>query len=120
MRILIADPQLSVRSALKIFLLQEPDLTVVAEASDSQELLAKIETAHPDLVLLDWELPGQPIETVLPSLRAIDPQLAAIALSGRSESERIALAAGANAFVSKTDPPARLLTAIRVIQLDHD
>ena len=120
MRILIADPQIPVRSALKMMLAQEPDFVVVAEASDSHELLAQIEVTHPNLVLLDWELPGQPIKTVLSALHALDPQPRVIVLCGRSEAQQPALSAGADAFVSKTDPPSRLLTAIRVIQLENN
>lgn len=119
MRIMIADPQISVRSALKILLAQEPDLAVVAEVCDSHELLAQIEISRPNLVLLDWELPGQPIQAVLSALHTLDFQPCVIVLCGRSEAQQAALAGGANAFVSKTDPPSRLLTAIRIAQLEN-
>ena len=60
MRILIADDQADVRSALGLLLMQEPDLEVVAEATDAVGVLLAAENHAPTLVLLDWELPGVP------------------------------------------------------------
>ncbi len=113
MRVLLADDQNKVRSALRLLLGQEPGLSVVGEAIGVEGLLAQMETACPDLVLLDWELPGLSTAELLPTLRALCPRLRVIALSGRPEARRAALAAGADAFVSKGDPPERLLTTLR-------
>jgi CheY-like chemotaxis protein len=63
-------------------------------------------------VLLGWELPGATEIDLLPAIRRIGPKLPVIALSGRLEARQIALAAGVDAFVSKSDPPERLLAAI--------
>ena len=87
-------------------------MNVVGEAIEADELLAQVETARPDIVLLDWELPGLPRHDVLPALRARCPRLKVIALSGRPEARQAALAAGADAFVSKGDPPEQLLAAM--------
>jgi len=48
----------------------------------------------------------------LSALRRVGPDLFVIALNGRTGAHRAALDAGADAFVSKGDPPERLLTAI--------
>jgi two-component system nitrate/nitrite response regulator NarL len=112
MRILLADGQPKVRFALRVLLERQPGLKVVGEAADAQDLLHHTEKVHPDLVLLDWELSGRARGGLLPALREIRPQLVVIALSGRPEARKAALAAGANAFVSKTDLPERLLAAI--------
>jgi len=112
MRILIADGQSSVRYALHILLQRQSGIEVVGEAIDAQELLARIEAASPDLVLLDWELPGLPRRALLAAMRNAVPNLTVIALSGRSEDSPLALEAGADAFVSKVEPPERLLSAI--------
>ncbi len=114
-RILIADDQPQVRSALRLLLIHERDVTVVGEAGDAEQLLELVVELQPDLVLLDWELPGQDICTTLAGLQAARPGLAVIALSGRPEARRTALAAGANAFVSKGDPPERLLTELQAV-----
>jgi DNA-binding NarL/FixJ family response regulator len=64
------------------------------------------------LVLLDWGLPGLPSKALLPALRALCPHLKVVVLSGRPEARQAALDAGADAFVSKIDPPERLLAAL--------
>jgi DNA-binding response OmpR family regulator len=68
------------------------------------------------MVLLDCGLRGAAWVELLCVLREIYPDLIIIAISGRAETRRAALTAGANAFVCKTDPPEKLLAAI----LDHE
>ncbi len=113
MRILIADDQDQVRFALRVLLGKQPGLQVVAEARDGPELSAQLWDAAPDLILLDWELPGLAEAGGLPALRQACPGLQVVALSSRAGAPKIALAAGADAFVSKGDPPERLLAVIR-------
>ena len=112
MRVLIADDQPQVRSALSLLLKQEPGVTVVGETAEAGDLLAQVEAIRPDLVLLDWELRDRCAAAVLGKLRAVRPEVAVIVLSGRPEVRQAALAAGADAFVSKGDPPERLLAAV--------
>ena len=113
MRILLADDQPKVRFALRVLLEQEPGMAIVGEAADRDDLLTRVATTLPDVVLLGWELPGLTPVDPLSYLRRIRPDLVVIALSVRSEARSAALSAGANAFVSKGDPPERLLAAIR-------
>jgi DNA-binding NarL/FixJ family response regulator len=112
MRVLLADDQTKVRSALRLLLEQEPEMSVVGEAADAEDLLAQAEATQPDLVLLDWELPSLRTDDWLSILRTLCPHLKVIALSGRPEARQAALDAGAEAFVSKGDPPERLLAAM--------
>jgi len=111
MDILLAD-ELKVRLALRVLLEQTAGLAVVGEASNAQDLFAQADAKHPDLVLLDWTLPGLHDDGALRTLRRICPDVSVIVLSGRPEARSPALAAGADAFVSKVDPPERLLAAI--------
>jgi len=113
MRILLADDQPKVRFALRTLLERQPGLEVVGEARNGQDLCDQIEPTRPDLVLLDWELPGESAMDTLYTLRIMYPVLRVIALSGRSEARHAALRAGVDAFVSKSDPPEHLLAAIR-------
>ena len=110
--ILIADDQPQVRRALRLLLEQELGANVVGEAGETKALLAQAATTHPDLVLLDWGLPGMAAEDLLIALRQTCTELTVIVLSGQPEAEESALAAGADAFVSKADPPEKLLAAI--------
>ena len=112
MRVLLADSQSRVRSALRLLLEQQPSLHLLGEAVDATGLLDWAKAACPELVILDWELPGLNAGSLLPALRELCPHLAVIALSGRPESRQAALDAGANTFVSKGDPPERLLAAV--------
>lgn len=120
MRVFLADAEPDVRSALYTLLMQQPGVDVVGEADRAHGLLDRIGAANPDLVLLDWDLPGEPVTDLLLSLSTVvnsppssgNARLKVIALCVRPEVEQAALAAGADAFISKTDPPERLLTTV--------
>ena len=112
MRILLADDQAKVRFALRVLLERGSGLEVVGDAVDAADLLTQAETACPDMVLLDWGLPGPAMGDLLASLRGVCPDIAIVALSARLEVRPKALAAGADAFVCKCDPPERLLAVI--------
>jgi DNA-binding NarL/FixJ family response regulator len=116
MRVFLADAEPNVRNALRILLGQEPEVQVVGETGTAWGLPARIEKVTPDLVLLDWELPGPPLTDLLPAMRAAIGRARVIALSVRPEEKRRALAAGADAFVGKTEPPEELLAALRHIR----
>jgi DNA-binding NarL/FixJ family response regulator len=113
MRILLAEPQARVRFALRVLLERQPGLEVTGEAVSAGELMAMVEGLCPDVVLLAWDLPGLAAAQTLRALRQLRSDLVVIALSGRLEARRAALKAGADAFVSKGNPPERLLEAIK-------
>ena len=115
MRILIADRDDATRWALRMLLHVEPGLVVVGEASDGEGLLACVRETGPDLVLLDWDLPGPPIAALLYDLDALNTRPAIIVLGARQELARDALAAGADAFFCQDRPPSNLLLTIRDI-----
>jgi DNA-binding NarL/FixJ family response regulator len=112
MRILLADGEANVRYGLRVLLEEWPECEVVGEAADAEELLAQIQATCPELVLLSWGLPGPAGSDLLPALRSVCHDLYVIVLSGRPEARQVVLEAGANAFVSKVEPPERLLAAI--------
>ena len=118
MRILVAENDARARGALHMLLGQEPGLTV-AECADLEGLTAQVQAFQPDLVLLDWELPGRPAAALLYALNASGANPRVIVLSRRPEAEAAALATGAEAFVCKTDPPAALLSALRRVAQNH-
>jgi DNA-binding NarL/FixJ family response regulator len=116
MRVIIADDEPKVRSALRLLLEQEPELAVVGEAGARGTVLALAGKALPDLVLVDWELPGGSAESLLAGLRRLNPRMLVLVMSGRPEVRKAALAAGANCFVCKGDPPETVLKAILKIR----
>ena len=113
MRILLADERAKVRSAVRLLLEEQPDIEVLGEAVDATGLLDWIGATCPDVVLLDWELPGAEPENLVSDIRRGCSGVHVVALSGLPEARQQALRAGADAFVSKGDPPERLLQAIR-------
>lgn len=113
MRVALADDQASVRSALRLLLEQEPDFEIVVEAADATGLLAAVVDKQPDLLLLDWELPGLPVLQLLRLLRYEQPAINVIAMSSLPEACRDALDAGVHTFVNKSAPPQHVLAAVR-------
>jgi DNA-binding NarL/FixJ family response regulator len=91
---------------------------VVGEAADAREMLERAEATSPDVVILDSELLKGPREDLVVSLRQLDCQPKVVVLGLAAESERSAAAGGADAFVSKGDPPKSLLTSIYAVQLE--
>ena len=116
MRVLLADDQIKVRSALRLLLEQQADVEILGEAVDSTGVLDWVRVACPDLILFDWELPGLQAMQLVRVVREICPGARLVAMSGRPESQTAALAAGVDVFVSKGEPPERLLSGIAACQ----
>jgi NarL family two-component system response regulator LiaR len=112
MRVLLAVQHRDLGLALQLYLDTEPDLFVVGTAAEAASLRALLETTDPDLVILDWDLPGYAPTQLLTGARQPRHWPQVIVL-GRDEGVREeALAAGADAFVLCGDPPADLIAAI--------
>jgi two-component system response regulator DesR len=112
MRVLVADNDPRVRTALNMLLKFEPELAIAGESTDASSLLAPAKELQPDLVLLDWELPGSSIAGLIERLREAETPCKVIILSRRPEADQAARSAGADAFVSKTDPADSLLETL--------
>src|SRR5512137_6236 len=113
LNILIGDAQLRVRFGLHVLLEEQPGWRVIGEAVDAQALLDRIRGGCPDLVLLDWELPGMSAGELLATIRLACPDLRIIFMSNKDELREVALRAGADVFAYKADPPEKLLRLIR-------
>jgi Response regulator containing a CheY-like receiver domain and an HTH DNA-binding domain len=112
MRVLIADDQPEVRSAIKILFEHEVGFEIVGEADNVGTLQKKLKECQPDMVLLDWELFDFKNTGMIPLLHYQYPGLIIIALSGRPESAKAAISAGVDAFISKGENSDRLLETI--------
>jgi DNA-binding NarL/FixJ family response regulator len=112
MRVIVADDQPEVRSALRLLLEEKPGIDVIAEVRNSKELLRQVKLESPELVLLDWELPGAKPEELISSLHSLSPVLSVVALSSRPQMRQAALDAGARDFVCKSEPPERLMATL--------
>ena len=109
MHIILADHHPQALWALKTMLQEKPKLEVTAEATDACNLLTLAEENPPDLILMDWELPGGSIDDLITELHMLKPKPVVVVMSSRPEQGRMLLKAGADAFVSKSDQPDWLL-----------
>jgi DNA-binding NarL/FixJ family response regulator len=119
-RVLIADQIDPVRAGLKVLLSQADELTVTGEATTVSGAVELVTEQRPDLILLEWGLPGPEGGSIVNMLRTTRPGMAVIALSANPDAHREALDAGADAFVSKLDPPDRLLATMRDCMAKRD
>ena len=111
-KILLADDQPQVRSALRLLLEQGAQARIVGEAENVEDLLNPSSALTPEAILIDWELPGLSPTDGVSSIRKAYPSARIVALSSRPEARQPALQAGADCFVCKGDPPERLLAAL--------
>ena len=114
-RVLLADDNPGLRSALRLLLETRLEFELIVEARDMEHVLAQVEDSRPDFIILDWELPGRPTRKRVSVLRTLVPHMKVIAFSARPESKQTALAEGAEAFISKNEPPILILDKIQKI-----
>jgi DNA-binding NarL/FixJ family response regulator len=95
----------------------QPDMTVVAEASNGQQALEMYRQYRPDVALLDIRMPGMSGVEAAAAIRAEFPEARMIALTtyGGDEDVRRALAAGVQAYLTKDVLHDELLIAIRAV-----
>jgi DNA-binding NarL/FixJ family response regulator len=115
MKIIIADPNSEVRSALELVLKLSPKSSVIGETEDVFQLLAQSVMKCPDLILFDPELVKpyrshrrhrtQQLMDIFNVLHKICPCTKVVVMSSRLEAEKDALASEADGFISKTEPP---------------
>jgi len=114
-RILLADDNAGLRSALRLMLETRLGLELITEARDMEHVLAQVEDARPDCIIFDWELPGRPTRERVTVLRTLVPGLKVIALSARPESKTEADLEKVDAFLCKTESPDQILNIIQKI-----
>jgi DNA-binding NarL/FixJ family response regulator len=107
--ILVVDDQPRARKSLKALLATWPQVGDIREASNGREALRWVEELQPDLVLMDVRMPGMDGLEATAQIKAQWPQLKVLLLSMYAEHRSEALAAGADAFVSKEQAPEKLL-----------
>ncbi len=114
-RLLLADDQELIRSALAALLALEEDFEVVAAVGRGDEVVAAAIAHHPDVALLDIEMPGIDGLAAAGVLAQQVPGCRSLILTtfGRPGYLRRAMEAGASGFVVKDAPAEQLADAIR-------
>lgn len=122
-KLIIADDDFKVRSAINLLLQQDKTCWhVSSEVKNVKELFSKVIEEKPQLLLLDWELPEENNENNsrtnyslrdrIKYLKKINPGMYIIVLSSEPSVKVDAVTAGADRFVSKGDPPECFLQAL--------
>lgn len=111
LHVLLADDNFEIRAALRL-LLDELGHSI-SEASDVAGVLDQLQAGAVDMLLLDWELPGLDPETHVHQIKRDNPGCVVVAMSGRPEARAESGRLGAEAFVSKSESPDRLLQILR-------
>jgi two-component system, NarL family, response regulator len=116
-RILVAEDHLVARVGVSTIVNMQPDMTVVAEASNGHQAVELFRKHQPDVTLLDLRMPGMGGVEAAIAIRAEYPGARMIALTtyGGDEDIRRALAAGVHAYLTKDVLHDELLKAIRAV-----
>jgi CheY-like chemotaxis protein len=112
-RVVIADDNASVREGLREVIAAEDDMALVGVAADGAEALRLITEQHPDLAVLDNDMPRRTGLEVLGAVHDTMPETAIVMFTLDDRIRESALEAGAKAVLSKDTPIDILLAEIR-------
>lgn len=113
-RVVIVEDDKGLREQLTLVLKSAADVTCVAAYGSAEEALKRMPTVHPDVVLMDINLPGMSGIECVARLKEAMPEVQFIIVTVYEDSERIfrALRAGASGYLVKSGPPEKLIEAI--------
>lgn len=118
-RILVVDDHWVVREGLALIVGREDDLEIAAVAATGEEAVAAFERDHPDVVLMDLQLPGMSGVDAIRTISRSDPNARIIVLTMYDGDEDIhrALEAGAATYMLKGSPSEELVRVIRSVHV---
>ena len=120
-RVLLADDQGLVRAGFRALLDAEPDVEVVAEASDGEEAVRRTLATLPDVVLMDIRMPAvdglEATRRIVAEPRAAGVRVIVVTTFELDEYVAEAIRAGASGYLVKDTEPAELVRAVHVV---HD
>jgi len=116
-RVLLVDDHFMVRRGIAAALHAERDIEVVAEAANSDELMVRSREHGPDVVLMDWRLPGLNGSEATALLRQEFPEAKVLMLSAMDGDDHVqsAIRAGASGYLLKSSDRAEIVEAIRKV-----
>jgi DNA-binding NarL/FixJ family response regulator len=117
LRLVLADDHALVLDGLRMMANAERDLHVVATATDGERALEAVRRFHPDIAVLDVQMPNMGGLECLTMIRAEVPTTRVLLLSAFADpaSLRAAVERGADGYALKTDPPQATMRAIREV-----
>ena len=116
-KILVADDHPMLREGLVAVLSTQPDFDVIGEASNGSEVVWMAERLHPDVILLDLEMPNADGVAALERLRDADSRARTVVFTAYDTDERIlgALRAGARGYLLKGASRKEIFDAVRTV-----
>ncbi len=116
-RVLICDDHAILRKGIRALLSTEPDIQVVGEACDGQEVLAQVEALEPDVVLMDLVMPKMDGIEATRTLTGQGARTRVLVLTSFAADDKVfpAIKAGALGYILKDSGPDDLLQAIRQV-----
>jgi len=120
-RVALADDHRILRTSLAVYLDENAQMEVVGEADNGEQALEIVREKHPDVLLLDLNMPGTSGLDILPEIRRTWPEVKVLVLTGRDEDMYImrALRAGAHGYILKTTDEDALVQAVRDVAAGH-
>ena len=114
--ILIADDHALVRHGLAHILSLFQEFSVIGEAGDGREAIEKVEKLHPDIVIMDLNMPEMNGIEATRRIRIANPSVKIVVVSAYDDVSYVAQVyhCGANAYLLKTTPPDELRKALNV------
>ncbi|MCZ6535513.1 MAG: response regulator transcription factor [Chloroflexi bacterium] len=116
-RILLVDDHPILRQGLAAVLNSEEDLEVIAEAGDGLEAVSKATELHPDVILMDLQMPGMDGVEAIQRIKEKAPDIGIIILTTFDTDEYIfqGIEGGARSYLLKDSPPEEVIKAVRAV-----
>ncbi|WP_086797408.1 response regulator [Streptomyces caniscabiei] len=116
-RVFLLDDHEVVRRGVHDLLDDEPDITVVGEASNAEQALTRVPALRPQVAVLDVRLPDGDGVSVCRELRSRMPELACLMLTSFDDEEALldSIMAGASGYVLKQIQGSDLVSAVRTV-----
>ena len=116
-RIAIVDDHAMVRAGLRQFFADQVDFCVVAEAANGRDAMDIVRAGGVDVIVMDISMPGQGGVDTLAAIKAREPGLPVLILSGFAEEHYATtlLRQGASGYLNKDCDPEEIVKAIRTV-----
>ncbi len=118
-RVLLADDHPLIRTGIRAALSNEPDILLVGEASDGNEVLARCAGSTVDVLILDLSMPGPHPKDTVARLKEISPNTQVLVLTAFDDDIYIKtlISLGIKGYILKDEATDILVGAIRTVAL---
>lgn len=115
MRVMIVDDHVMLREGLISLFEPQPDFEVVGEAGSVEEAIQVVRSTHPDLILMDYGIPGGSGIDATRAILAEHPETSIVFLTVHEGDDELfgAIRSGAKGYLLKNIPVSKMLAALR-------